>query len=200
MAIGSVSNAPAAEGYALSPQQRRLWSLLPRGAAPVAQIAASIQGHIVPRALKQAFQTVVLRHDILRARFERLPGLEFPVQVAVPDACCAIEEIDIAQAAENLRREAIGHHLALMRSRADSQPDSALLQLALLHEGDQRATLLATLPSLCADPGTLIRLLREAAQLYAGVELSEPILYTQFAAWQNELLDDAAAQIGRAHV
>src|ERR1700761_6437317 len=141
MAIGSVSNAPAAEGYALSPQQRRLWSLVRQGASPAAQIAVSVQGRIELRALKRAFESVVLRHDILRTRFERLPGLDFPVQVAVSDACCAIEETDISQLAENLRREAIGRQLSAMRSRAQEQPYSGSIQLALLREEDQRATL-----------------------------------------------------------
>src|SRR5215212_3139402 len=70
------------QGFRLSPQQRRTWSLW-RGDGPAYGIhcAVALEGVLDEGLLAQALQRVIDRHEILRTEFRSLPGMHFPVQV-----------------------------------------------------------------------------------------------------------------------
>src|SRR6185312_7625107 len=60
--------------------------------------------------------------------------------------------------------------------------------------------LLLTLPALCADSVSLINLLRQLAEIYAGsAPQSAPdvVQYADFSAWQNDLCDSTESSPGR---
>ena len=69
------------EGYRLSPQQRRLWLLRDTSAPMQLTCSIMIDGSVDAALLNTALDRLVARHEILRTRFERLPGMEVPVQV-----------------------------------------------------------------------------------------------------------------------
>ncbi len=69
------------EGFRLSPQQKHLWSLQPNSSAYRAQCAILLEGKLQIEILKQAVQQVINRHEILRTRFIRRPGIVIPMQV-----------------------------------------------------------------------------------------------------------------------
>jgi hypothetical protein len=72
----------ADEGYRLSPQQQRLWSLRTSGPGGyLAQCAAVISGPLDPAALHRALVAVADRNEILRTTFRAVPAMTFPVQV-----------------------------------------------------------------------------------------------------------------------
>ena len=69
------------EGYRLSPQQKRLWLHRDSSARADLTCAIRIDGPLDHAMLDRAFDRLVERHEILRTSFERLPGMELPVQV-----------------------------------------------------------------------------------------------------------------------
>src|SRR5271155_282173 len=197
MGTESVVAQSGFEGYALSPQQKRVWELMQGESHYVAQIRVSVEGEINSRRLENAFHSVMLRHEILRSRFDRLPGVYAPVQVILPESGVQFEETDLRSAPEALQCEEAERVAASMRERQRNLPNGCPLQVRLLRCSDERAILFAGLPALCADAGTLARVVEEAALLSAGIEPDEPVSHTQFSAWQNELLEDSIASGGQ---
>src|SRR5262245_30402399 len=70
-------------GYRLSPQQRRLWTLLRQGWAGSYQTKCVVMtaGPLELCYLKTAAHNVIARHEILRTTFHCLPGGTIPMQV-----------------------------------------------------------------------------------------------------------------------
>ncbi|MFL5513040.1 MAG: amino acid adenylation domain-containing protein, partial [Gemmatimonadales bacterium] len=73
------------EGYRLSPQQMRIW-LESSGDAELT-CSILIDGPLDPELLENALERLVARHEILRTSFERLLGMELPVQVISENNC-----------------------------------------------------------------------------------------------------------------
>ncbi|MGG6293705.1 amino acid adenylation domain-containing protein [Leptolyngbya sp. AN02str] len=72
----------AIAGYRLSPQQHHFWSWQQAyaGLPSWAQCALLWEGELQPHALRAAIRQTILRHEILRTRFQGLPGM-VPLQV-----------------------------------------------------------------------------------------------------------------------
>src|SRR4026208_698944 len=70
-------------GFRLSPQQKRLWSLLQDSPLPPAQCVIRIEGQLNESTLKESLQDVIDRHQILRTTFNRSPGIVVPIQVVL---------------------------------------------------------------------------------------------------------------------
>jgi hypothetical protein len=67
------------QGYGLSPEQRRLWSL---GLADRCSVCAvRVEGELELEALRTAIRNVVSQHEVLRTTFKLLPAMTIPVQV-----------------------------------------------------------------------------------------------------------------------
>src|SRR5262245_60830044 len=69
------------QGYRLSPQQSHLWSLQRDAGNYTAQCAVMFEGELRPERLREALQRVIVRHEILRTRFQPHAGLKLPLQV-----------------------------------------------------------------------------------------------------------------------
>jgi amino acid adenylation domain-containing protein len=70
--------SPILDGFELSPQQARLWHVLPDASATLS--IASGQPLDADR-LRRGLQVLAGTHEILRTRYQRLPGMATPVQV-----------------------------------------------------------------------------------------------------------------------
>ncbi len=214
-------------GFPLSPQQRRLWRLAERaGAAPFAAACRlHLEGPLAPEALRAALEQVAARHEILRTRFQSLPGMALPVQVplAAGDAAAAPR-----WRAAPAPPPATPVPLIGLSPAAQASP----LAATLASDGADATILDLELPALCADAGTLENLVAELAAAYgeavrdasgdaetapaaggAGVGAAaygepadgdggdgeaEPLTYAQFAEWQNDQLAGEDAEAGRA--
>ncbi|HVT16315.1 MAG TPA: amino acid adenylation domain-containing protein [Thermoanaerobaculia bacterium] len=79
---------PVVTGFALSPQQQRLWLLgeaAGQGAPYAACGAFLVTGPLDGSRLRAAVERVAARHEILRTTFERPPGMSLPLQrIAAP--------------------------------------------------------------------------------------------------------------------
>src|SRR3954468_14505044 len=76
------SCAVIADGYQLSPQQKRLWTLKQNYPSfPVrAQCRVVIEGELDNEKLNRAIAYVIEKHEILRTSFQHLHGMLFPLQ------------------------------------------------------------------------------------------------------------------------
>jgi amino acid adenylation domain-containing protein len=181
------------EGFQLSPQQKRVWTLRQHSAAYVAQCAVLLDGALDARALREALRGVFERHEILRTAFHRLPGIKIPVQVVSECAVPPLRYFDLSGAGAG--RDGPAELLRAERRLPFDCAQGPLLRLALVGLAAGRHALLVTTPSLCADARTLQLLVEDLGASYAAAlrgeePPDESISYVQVAEWQNGLLAD----------
>jgi len=173
------------EGFRLSPQQKRLWSLQPDSSAYRAQCAIRIEGDLRVDVLEAALRELAVRHQILRTSFEFLPGMKTPVQVVTdasgPDLRCE----DLSEVSPDGQDVSIKALFAREGKHA---------RFCLVRLSSDEHVLLVSLPALCADACSLKNLFNEIGRLYqSGSQNVEPpdeaIQYAQFSEWQYELLE-----------
>lgn len=191
------------EGYRLSPQQRRLWSL--RQSDRSALCAVRLDGELKVEALQQAIRQVVLQQEILRTTFELLPGMTIPVQVISDRPNVAFARHDVAQ----LGAEDQGAKIkALFVNAAERKIDYERLPLFhadLIAQSSSRHVLIISLPAACADTPSLQCLVRQIAAAYTAYSRAdepssiEAMQYADFAEWQNELLEAEAGSAARQY-
>ena len=188
------------EGFRISPQQDRIWSL-DRGARHRIcgnRCAIRIQGELDRAALTVAWRSLVERHEILRIQLHPLPGLTQPVQAATGGDARWLPDRDftglgpepIAELLDELGREPF----------ADDRGPSAVLSLLCL--GEREHVLLLALPAFQSDAVGLRNVVRDLALCYAAVVEGrpledEPLPYTGAADWLLELLQSEEAEAGK---
>jgi amino acid adenylation domain-containing protein len=192
------------EGYRLSPQQRRLWTLQQAagGNSYRALCSVLVEGPLCTGTLKDALRAVVERHEILRTGFHQRPEFRMPLQVINERGVPFRESRDLrecgpreqeAELEELFRRE--------MRHAQDFELDSPL-RVTTIALSAERNVLLLNLPALCADARTLLNLQSELSLAYEaalqGRAMQDEVTqYVQFSEWQLELLEDEEAEAGR---
>jgi amino acid adenylation domain-containing protein len=191
------------QGYRLSPQQSRVWSLQ-RDAQNYyycAQCAVVLSGELKLKQLRAALERVVARHEILRTRFQPHAGLKLPLQVINESAEIIWREMDASNLGGPEQESKIDEIFAQDAQLKVDFNSGKLLRASLVKLSTRTHALIISLPSLCADALTLKNLVRETA-LYYGAQfdaetLDEPMQYVQFSEWQNELLDGDDADAGK---
>src|SRR5687768_5738115 len=195
------------EGFALSPQQRRLW-LFQKGAQGkhpfYTKCAILIEGSLNQPALETALQTVVGRHEILRTSFPLFTGLDVPLQVIIDRAQVALERRDLSGLGQ-------GERESLLQSLLDEQTSQPLhvehdaplrFQLAFISPTEHQ--LMLTLPALRADKASLACLVRDLARCYDAALNGRPpvddlLQYADLSEGFNELLESEESEPGREH-
>lgn len=191
------------EGFRLSPQQKHLWSLQPNNSAYRAQCAINLEGKLQIEILQQTVQQIVNRHEILRTRFIRRPGM-IPIQVIENDSNSFWQTCDLKNLTPQEQQLKIEELFQSERNYSFDWEKDFLLRLSLLVLDSQKHILLITLPSLCCDRSTLENLVKEIAHIYGkylnNEQLNdEPTQYLQFSEWHNELLAEKDAKTGKAY-
>jgi amino acid adenylation domain-containing protein len=178
-------------GYWLSPQQKHAWALAEAGIPAVAVALIAIEGDLKAEKLAEALRAVVSRHDILRTVFRRPTGMKIPLQVILDSAEPTIEAADLCRTDEASRERQLLELFAQHSTRAFDLEHGPVLRGTLVCTGQNRSTLVLSLPGLCGDAITLHRIVAELVARYAGSfsQTEEPLRYIQFAQWQNELLE-----------
>ncbi len=194
------------EGFHLSPQQKRLLKEQRRDLDLVSQVVVRLEGPAEPSRLREAILETCRRHEILRTRFERLPGMEIPLQVVgdeprfvwaerAPKPGGGLVGLEWAmEVAREERASIAGRIVALAPLREDA---GTALRCVFADGGGGAGFLILTLPSIVADGQSLEVLLDELTQLYGGTSPGEPLQYLQFSEWLNELLEDPESERGR---
>ncbi|MBW4483051.1 MAG: amino acid adenylation domain-containing protein [Tildeniella torsiva UHER 1998/13D] len=197
------------EGYRLSPQQARLWSLQQATPETPYQVQALIHlaGPLEPVRLITALRQLINRHEILRTTFQCLPGMTEPLQVigaslspdSEPDwwSCHDLTALEASAQAAALKC----HWQALQQTTLS--PQQVPIQAILIRQSEHESQLLLKLAGLCADAATLPRIVQELSHTYgaSGEQGSgdEPIQYADLAEWQHELLESDETASGQNH-
>lgn len=189
------------EGFELSPQQRRLWSLGGRGRR--ARCLITLPSPLQPAEVEAGVRTILERHEILRTVFQSLPGMAFPVQVILEAPAFDFRTIDLTGSGElGIDRLLAGQGLPPVDM--DNGP-TARFVFATLEPG--RQALLVDLPAVCADSRSLDNFAIELATLSGLSAPQEPdevaeedegtVQYADFASWINESLAGEEGMAGR---
>jgi len=194
------------EGFELSPQQKRLWPFLAlRSDAPYrAQAVVVLDGSLARDVLLACLHSVLDRHEILRTRFRKIPGMSLPLQVmGASDGLLALREVDLPRLDAGERDAALASLLAEEQQTPLDPEQGPVVRVTLAFMEAERTVLVLTLSALCADGPSLSNLIRELADAYAEggrVPRSDDTpQYADLAAWQNELVELDEASAGRMY-
>ncbi|MEM9212764.1 MAG: amino acid adenylation domain-containing protein [Cyanobacteria bacterium P01_F01_bin.150] len=192
-------------------QQRQwmLWQLEPESATYNIPLAVKITGDLDLTLLQKSLEQVVMRHQVLRSRFDIDPNTNQPIQLVLPDLAIDIATVDLSVSSQTDLQESLEESieerlLAIAREEANqpfdlTTPPLFRVKVAYLSESEQ--VLLLTLHHIIADGWSMGVLVHELTAFYraqlANAEdtnleavLSElPIQYGDFARWQRQWLD-----------
>ena len=176
--------------FPLSSSQQRLWFLhqLERNNAFYnIPGAVQIDGELDVNLLKQCFETIISRHEILRTHFE-LQGKE-PQQVinSPPELTIPITDLQ-SQPQKEVEKE-----IQAEASQPFDLSQAPLMRVRLLRVHPQRHILLFILHHIVSDAWSRGVMLQEFTTLYNSFRQNEtpqlpelPIQYADFAVWQRE--------------
>ncbi|MBZ8183316.1 non-ribosomal peptide synthetase [Oscillatoria salina] len=193
------------QGFQLSPQQKSLWLLQQeiQNCPYRSQGAVLVTGELDREKLVAVLANIVHRHEILRTRFEQLPGLSLPVQIIEPSITIpslpSHDLSDLSPPEQQVRLESLFQQMLVQPLRLERCPN---WQLALIQLGKNKHWLFLSLTALCGDRQSLENLVLEICYGYAGQPeklVAEPLQYADFAEWQNELLEAEDTELGRKY-
>ena len=183
------------EGFRLSPQQARLWSVQGDSACGSFRVGGvvSLRGVCDQERLNQVFASLVQQNEILRTRFECLPGMRVPVQVIDEQAVPTIEYHDASGRAEDEKEKFIDDLLAGAMNAPMDCRDAGLVRLTAVRLADAHHALIVSAPSLVLDASGLLNLVKEFVACGAKVACDdEAMQFADFSEWQNSLLEEDA--------
>src|SRR5205085_4361964 len=124
----------------------------------------------------------VSRHEILRTTFARPAGIKTPFQVISEKADFFWRQVDLPV-------EAIFSAECKEPLTLDRGP---VVRCHLVEVSTDRSVLLLSLPAICSDSQTLLKLAHELFRIYESADdpqADEVAQYADFAEWENELLE-----------
>jgi amino acid adenylation domain-containing protein len=191
-------DGPAPLSY---PQQRLflLDRIMPGSSAYNVPTLYRIDATLDEHKLRQAFQCVVDRHEIVRTTIRLVDGS--PIQEVSPAARFELEATDLRQAAladpDSRAQEILGE----LVGRPFDLACDLLLRAALLHVRDGEDLLLVVLHHMASDHQSANLLFAELDEAYAAIEQGRPselpplaVQYSDFARWQRANLDGERLQ------
>lgn len=185
-------NAESSNFFPLSSQQKRLWSRQDR-ALLCSQTLVLVEGPRDAELLHAALHRIVGRYEILRTKFQAVPGMKMPFQAIS-------EESDFSWDECRIEGEEALHDVCAKERLREFQLGSGPVLHAVFVPGEETSCyLVLTLSALCGDLSTLNLLVRELAQEYGSTttEPAEILQYAQFSEWHHSLLDEEDASSGR---
>lgn len=194
------------EGFTISLQQERLWSLQTKQEKTyISQATIRIEGALDPLVLRRAFALVVQKHEVLRTTFRTVPGLSFPLQTIKEQEDDVQWDIaDLSQMEEYEQTLALKKLLTALSEYGFDYEHGPLYRVALVTLSSTRYELLVVLSALCVDAVSLQHLTSELSRAYASIlqkhVFDQDILqYADFAAWQEEIVKGEEADEGRRY-
>ncbi|MEH2459861.1 amino acid adenylation domain-containing protein [Nostoc sp.] len=184
------------ENLPLSFAQQRLWfldQLIPNNPFYNIPLALHLTGSLNQAALKQTFNEIVRRHEVLRTTIVMQSGQ--PVQVINPTLIITLPVIDLRQLPQ-AEREIQARQLTTQEAqRPFNLSTDSLLQVKLLWLHETQYILLLTMHHIVCDGWSIGVLIQEIAALYTAFASNQPsplakltIQYADFAYWQRQWL------------
>ncbi len=180
----------------LSWAQERLWfmhQIEGESGAYTMSFTVRLVGDLNIKALEQAFQSMVQRHEVLRTRFESKNNL--PVQVIVPNITRPLAVVDLQQVPDPWKQV---KELATQEAAKpfDLVHDS-VLRVKMWQVSPQEYILLVAIHHIAADGWSMGIFIRDLSAYYraittdSSVELPElHVQYADFTIWQRQWLTD----------
>ncbi|HEU5136503.1 MAG TPA: amino acid adenylation domain-containing protein [Steroidobacteraceae bacterium] len=199
----SIPCRPVRSPCEVSHAQQRLWFIdqlgQEGGAAYHVAGALKLSGQLNRRALREALDAIVRRHEVLRTRFVVFDSN--PMQAISEVARFSLEDHDLS-ALEPSDRDAQLRNLAATEARARFDLSlGPLIRGRLVRTTDEEHVLLLTMHHIVADGWSMGVLIRELTALYSAFvdERADPlpplsIQYADYAVWQREWLSGAAME------
>jgi amino acid adenylation domain-containing protein/non-ribosomal peptide synthase protein (TIGR01720 family) len=183
------------QGFKLSPQQRRAWTLRAAPGAGWVQAAWSLSGPLDGERLRGALARVAARHGALRTLFAGAGVLSMPLQAVEGEGL----ELAVREPVEGGLAATIAAVFAADPARPLDPERGPLAFATLVGLGEERSLVCLSLPALLADSASLAVLFETLAAEYGGDSVAEePLQYLEFCEWQNELLEGEEGREGRA--
>jgi amino acid adenylation domain-containing protein len=198
-------NKKATEGFRVSSQQRRLWSLQNGYCTGpyVTQAAILIQGDLQTASLAYSLRSVIQRHEVLRSKLLCVGGMRTPVQVISDDAIPALEFCDVSDLGDESQDREIELLFRGSVRRGFDLANGPVLRVSLIALGGAKYVMLISMPAIWGDLATIHNLVKDiiaCESSWRGEALSEPsIQYADFSQWEYELLTGDEANGGRDH-
>src|SRR5881296_3939343 len=179
--------------YPLSPmQQGMLFHHLmeQHSGVDIQQLVVHLPERVDAGRLEAAWQWLVRRHDILRARFV-WEGIEQPQQEIAAEVSVPFVVEDARHLSENDQRERLASFLKTDRLRGFELDHAPMLRLTLFQWGEASFTLLWTFHHALLD-GCFSRLLREVFEAYAELAQGDitvrpaPPPYRRYIDWLQQ--------------
>lgn len=193
------------EPLPLSTQQERLWFLDRYGSSGVAYslpAAIRLKGNLHKEALRLSLQEIVVRHEILRARFVQAgarPQLQVCEHVKVE-----LHELDLRDSISRMAaQERINQEIAEEAARPFTLSEGGLFRVRLLRTSEQEHLLLVTVHHIVFDGWSAGVLASELSVLYGAYSEGSlsplvplEIQYADYAAWQRNMLETGSLTEG----
>ncbi|MDJ0838404.1 MAG: amino acid adenylation domain-containing protein [Acidobacteriota bacterium] len=193
------------EGFRLSPQQKRLWSLQDGIYQPAYRAWAEVRlnGPLLIDKLKADLEELVARHEILRTRFNFLPGMSAPVQMIADEASLDWTFLDMTELEPLARQTRLGQLREEEDRRVFDLKNGPVFQVSVFKITQDSHCLWLSLPALCADDRALDNLVRGLAEITQSSQVldpdEEPMQYVDLSEWLHELLTSQDTAAGRAY-
>src|SRR4051812_41102199 len=203
--VQSADASTEASGWPLSFAQQRLWlleELEPGTALYNIPTAVRLRGKLDVRALEEAFNVLVRRHESLRTRF--VCRDEHPEQIIDEAQTVTIRFEDVSSCKSSEHREQ-----GLIREEINRPFDlrvAPLLRAMVVKVAPEEYVLVITIHHIVADEWSVRILFRELGEAYQALERSGrpefpelPVQYADFAVWQRDELAGPALEEQLAH-
>jgi amino acid adenylation domain-containing protein/non-ribosomal peptide synthase protein (TIGR01720 family) len=194
------------EGFQISPQQKRLWSLSNRGESQSYRVRGEIliEGNVDYSILKAAIQEVVNKAEIFRTSFQILPEMTVPLQAIKERANLEIKYNDLTALDSKKHKTAIEELLTQQKQIKFNLKKGDILAVNAVQISSWQHILIITLSSLCGDIISLYNFLNEIGDAYTNClsqkeRLNEPLQYADIATWQNELFEENKLEVEKKY-
>ncbi|MHB1059864.1 MAG: amino acid adenylation domain-containing protein, partial [Rhodanobacter sp.] len=185
---------PPRDAWPLSFAQQRLWFIdqLEQGSAQYnIPYAFGLRGKLDVARLREALDTIVARHAVLRTAYVLHDGE--PVQVVRRASPLRLDVIDLSDLDPDTQDARIAAMTEDEGGRAFDLSVDLMLRCALLRRSEDHHVVLFTMHHIASDGWSMGVLIREFVALYArGAEAELPVLdvqYADYACWQRETAD-----------
>jgi len=180
----------------LSFAQQRLWfldHLYPNTSIYNVRLAIRLSGILHKKALQQAFNTLVQRHETLRTTFTAPHGLA--VQIVAPEMELFLPVVDLDVGTEQQIDEQIKQHVQEAGETTFDLAQGPLIHVKLLRLDPEEHILILVIHHIITDGLSMDLMMQELEALYSSCSSDQasslaplPIQYADYTIWQHQQL------------
>ncbi len=182
-------------GFRLAPSQAEMWRRQADGRRFVSIASASVRGDLDVERLVSALAAVSARHDILRAVFRKLPGMEMPLHVIEQILPPRLEQLDW----HGVDSSSLAASITARPWEFDGR-EGPLWRASLARINGREHLLFLSASSLIADAQSLRNIVGELADNLNGTPIAPPsdVQFLHYSEWCHEMREGADLAAGRA--